>query len=92
MNPRTAINGLHPFQGCPFSLLGTSPYGEASTAVFWTAELLTRYEIIQLLPFVSWRLTETENVGFEPTVPFGITGFQDRRLKPLGQLSKEREY
>ena len=36
--------------------------------------------------------TETENVGFEPTVPFGNTGFQDRRLKPLGQLSKERKY
>lgn len=31
-----------------------------------------------------------ESVGFEPTVPFGITGFQDRPLKPLGQLSKER--
>ena len=25
MNPRAAINDLHPFQGCPFSLLGTSP-------------------------------------------------------------------
>ncbi len=30
----------------------------------------------------------TENVGFEPTVPYGITGFQDQRLQPLGQLSK----
>ena len=87
MNPRTAINGLHPFQGCPFSLLGTSPYGEASTAVFWTAEQLTRY-----LVCVSSKENRTENVGFEPTVPFGNTGFQDRRLKPLGQLSKEREY
>ena len=29
-----------------------------------------------------------ENVGFEPTVPFGITGFQDQPLKPLGQLSE----
>ena len=25
LNPRAAINDLHPFQGCPFSLLGTSP-------------------------------------------------------------------
>ena len=25
MNPRAAINDLHPFQGCPFSHLGTSP-------------------------------------------------------------------
>ena len=27
MNPRAAINDLHPFQGCPFGLLGTSPSG-----------------------------------------------------------------
>ncbi len=25
MNPRAAINDLHPFQGCPFNHLGTSP-------------------------------------------------------------------
>ena len=31
---------------------------------------------------------KTEKVGFEPTVPFGITGFQDQLLKPLGHLSK----
>ena len=29
-----------------------------------------------------------ERVGFEPTVPRGITGFQDRLLKPLGHLSE----
>ena len=28
-----------------------------------------------------------ERVGFEPTVPFRITGFQDQLLKPLGHLS-----
>ena len=28
-----------------------------------------------------------EKVGFEPTVPFDITGFQDQLLKPLGHLS-----
>ena len=28
-----------------------------------------------------------EGVGFEPTVPFGITGFQDQLLKPLGHPS-----
>ena len=27
LNPRAAINDLHPFQGCPFGLLGTSPSG-----------------------------------------------------------------
>ena len=25
LNPRAAVNDLHPFQGCPFGLLGTSP-------------------------------------------------------------------
>ena len=29
-----------------------------------------------------------ERVGFEPTVPRGITGFQDQLLKPLGHLSR----
>ena len=28
-----------------------------------------------------------ERVGFEPTVPFDITSFQDWFLKPLGHLS-----
>ena len=29
-----------------------------------------------------------EEVGFEPTVPFDITSFQDWLLKPLGHSSK----
>ena len=33
---------------------------------------------------------QAERVGFEPTVPCGITGFQDQLLKPLGHLSKHR--
>ena len=28
-----------------------------------------------------------EKVGFEPTAPFGVTGFQDQLLKPLGHFS-----
>ncbi len=28
-----------------------------------------------------------ERVGFEPTAPFEVTGFQDQLLKPLGHLS-----
>ena len=32
-----------------------------------------------------------ERVGFEPTAPFSVTGFQDRLLKPLGHLSKHTE-
>ena len=34
LNPRAAINDLHPFQGCPFDLLGTSPNEvESSTLI-----------------------------------------------------------
>ena len=36
------------------------------------------------------KLFLTEKVGFEPTAPYGVTGFQDRLLKPLGHLSKQR--
>ena len=31
-------------------------------------------------------------MGFEPTAPCGITGFQDRLLKPLGHLSNMDYY
>ena len=30
---------------------------------------------------------KAERVGFEPTAPCGVTGFQDQLLKPLGHLS-----
>ena len=33
-------------------------------------------------------LPMAERVGFEPTAPCGVTGFQDQLLKPLGHLSK----
>ena len=36
-------------------------------------------------------LTLAEREGFEPPVPFGITGFQDQRLQPLGHLSMKKE-
>ena len=32
-----------------------------------------------------------EREGFEPPVPFDITGFQDQRLKPLGHLSMHNQ-
>ena len=33
------------------------------------------------------KIDMAERVGFEPTAPCGVTGFQDRLLKPLGHLS-----
>ena len=37
--------------------------------------------------FPSAQIKMAERVGFEPTAPCGVTGFQDRLLKPLGHLS-----
>ena len=34
------------------------------------------------------KIDMAERVGFEPTAPCGVTGFQDQLLKPLGHLSK----
>ena len=70
LNPRAAINGLLPFQGSPFSLLGTSP----------NKLTYKRY-------LISIQADTAEKVGFEPTAPCGVTGFQDQLLKPLGHLS-----
>ena len=61
LNPRAAINDLLPFQGSPFSLLGTSPNKLTNK----------RYSI-------SIPVDTAEKVGFEPTAPCGVTGFQDR--------------
>ena len=43
---------------------------------------------LQPLEYFSKYKTMAERVGFEPTVPCGITSFQDWLLKPLGHLSK----
>ncbi len=77
MNPRAAINDLLPFQGSPFSRLGISPVAD-----------IMSYSIPCSGRSLSFTIFLAENVGFEPTVPFGITGFQDQPLKPLGQLSE----
>lgn len=37
-------------------------------------------------PYINKKMAE--EVGFEPTVPFDITSFQDWLLKPLGHLSR----
>ena len=41
-----------------------------------------------LEPLEYFSIILAERVGFEPTVPLSITGFQDQLLKPLGHLSK----
>ena len=36
-------------------------------------------------------ISMAEGVGFEPTAPCGVTGFQDRLLKPLGHPSIDQQ-
>ena len=81
LNPRAAINDLHPFQGCPFGPLG---YFSRWQNLLDSVKL---YCVGTGSASMCCIRRETEKVGFEPTVPFGITGFQDQLLKPLGHLS-----
>ena len=48
-------------------------------------DFFTTYEPFRLR--IPSFLLMAERVGFEPTAPFGVTGFQDQLLKPLGHLS-----
>ena len=68
LNPRAAINDLHPFQGCPFSLLGTSAKSRCLN--------ISKYYIVIGKPFAC----PTERVGFEPTRPCGQTVFKTASL------------
>ena len=66
MNPRAAINDLHPFQGCPFSLLGTSAKSR-----------LTHNTLIILKPLKKVVLKSGED-GIRTHAPVKTNGFQDR--------------
>ena len=86
LNPRAAINDLHPFQGCPFGLLGTSP----SKLIQSTLRFDPLFIFVCLENHSVWfpqRLTLTERVGFEPTRPCGQTVFKTASLWPLRYLS-----
>ncbi len=101
MNPRAAINDLHPFQGCPFGQLGYFSMWQNSYSLLSLlllndscgigtrrfASPAMSAECIKKMLRICPPPDKTEKVGFEPTVPFGITGFQDQLLKPLGHLS-----
>ncbi len=82
MNPRAAVNDLHPFQGCPFGQLGyfSELYRlhKQSRIVF-----LQKYKIRIANLFRSFLLLgkkKTERVGFEPTCPCGQTVFKTASL------------
>ena len=62
MNPRAAINDLHPFQGCPFDLLGTSPNEVESSTLYLITE----------------GACSNGEGGIRTHAPFRTNGFQDR--------------
>ena len=68
LNPRAAINDLHPFQGCPFGQLG----------YFSTIALLINkvYSITIPLPYPA-DIASGES-GIRTHAPFRTNGFQDR--------------
>ncbi len=63
MNPRAAINDLHPFQGCPYNLLGSSPH----KLIHLHMQLLWR----------PYRSPNGES-GSRTHAPLRTNGFQDR--------------
>ena len=66
MNPRAAINDLHPFQGCPFGQLG------------YFSEYITRYLIRSLKISNSIVFLMSGEDGIRAHVPLRTNGFQDR--------------
>ena len=62
MNPRAAINYLHPLQGCPFDLLGTSPNEVESSTLYLITE----------------GACSNGEGGIRTHAPFRTNGFQDR--------------
>ena len=68
LNPRAAVNDLHPFQGCPFGQLGyfSMPARISSVLQNNQSGIQTNYE--------------AERVGFEPTRPCGQTVFKTASL------------
>ena len=66
LNPRAAINDLHPFQGCPFGQLG------------YFSEYITRYLIRSLKISNSIVFLMSGEEGIRTHVPLRTNGFQDR--------------
>ena len=72
LNPRAAINDLHPFQGCPFGQLGYFSIAARIRAIFgYTLEK----EFLRILFPV---LPPNGEDGIRTHVPLRTNGFQDR--------------
>ncbi len=65
LNPRAAINDLHPFQGCLFNHLSTSP-------------MLESISLMKLIRIPFFRKDPSGESGIRTHAPFRTNGFQDR--------------
>ena len=66
MNPRAAVNDLHPFQGCPFGQLG------------YFSKLLDQIELTILDEWLPCGGIISGEGGIRTHAPFRTNGFQDR--------------
>ena len=76
LNPRAAVNDLHPFQGCPFSLLGTSPCAVPTNTLFDCKPLLA--DSFHSHAPQDCLLKSNGEGGIRTHAPFRTNGFQDR--------------
>ena len=77
MNPRAAINDLHPFQGCPFGHLGTSP----SKLIQSTLRFDPLFIFVCLeksFSLISAAINANGEGGIRTHAPLRTNGFQDR--------------
>ena len=77
LNPRAAINDLHPFQGCPFSHLG---YFSMCWFTFTNMTILRLYleDSIHSHAPQDYLLESNGEGGIRTHAPFRTNGFQDR--------------
>ena len=75
LNPRAAINDLHPFQGCPFGQLGYFSIAARTRAIFgYTLEK----EFLRIL-FACFLVSPPSGEdGIRTHAPLRTNGFQDR--------------
>ena len=71
LNPRAAINDLHPFQGCPFGQLG-----------YFSRNTFARIKPVFdcMVETHLYALDQAERMGFEPMRPCGQTVFKTASL------------